>query len=418
MAETPQNAAAPVKTAAIAALEVVPFAMLIADGSAHALAVNQKWLELSGLNKSASLGFGWLSVLDPDSRARLREDALRVAAGGGLATADYQLGGETLGRWTRWWVSRHELDGMPLLAIAIADVHEDHTKQANLYHLATHDSLTGLINRSHFVESADQALRRNERHGRRVGVVFVDLDGFKRVNDVGGHSLGDRVLYAIGARLRHAVRNADMVARIGGDEFAVLCEDLTAVEQAEVVARRISVALGESVELDGERWSVAASVGAAVDHGPPDTAEDLLDRADRAMYAMKSTRRESIPTVSLRPEPAAPAPSSGLAAVVTEKRRAPVYDRRAGDRGPDRAGDRALAGDRARDRAGDRPPDRAGAARRCTDDPVAAARQHLVTDMLALRDSLDAIRDHLGRLASGDAGVIDVCEKLDDNRRD
>ena len=241
MAEIEQQLRGKAHTTAIAALEVVPFAMLIADGSAQVLAVNGKWMDLSGLGRANSLGPGWLSVLEPDARSRLRDDVLRVAREGGTVTVDYQLGAGPRRRWARWWISRHELDGLPLVAIGAADVDEDYSRQANLYHLATHDSLTGLINRSHFIECIDQALRRSQRQSRRVAVVYVDLDGFKRVNDRGGHSLGDRVLFAIASRLRHAVRAADMVARIGGDEFAVLCEGLTAAEQADVVARRIAL---------------------------------------------------------------------------------------------------------------------------------------------------------------------------------
>ena len=281
-------------TTAVAALELVPFAMLIADGTGNALAVNQRWIDLTGRSRPDSLGAGWLDALDADHRHRLRDDILRVAAGGPAAapaTADYQLIGGARRRWARWWLSGHELEGVPLVAVAAADVDEDYARQASLYHLATHDSLTGLVNRSHFMECIEQALRRNQRASRHVGVVYVDLDGFKRINDRGGHSLGDRVLYAIAARLRHAVRSADMVARIGGDEFAVLCEGLGAAHQAEIVARRIATALTESVELDGERWAVAASVGAAVDQGAPDTAEELVDRADQAMYSIKLTRR-------------------------------------------------------------------------------------------------------------------------------
>jgi diguanylate cyclase (GGDEF)-like protein/PAS domain S-box-containing protein len=290
VAEIEQELRGRAHNTAIAALEVVPFAMLIADADARVLAVNGKWLELAGLTRANSLGPGWLSVLEPEARNRLRDEVRRVALEGEAATVDHQMGAAAAKRWTRWWMSRHELDGLPLVAIGVADVDEDYARQADLYHLATHDSLTGLVNRSHFLESIDQALRRNQRQSRHVAVVYVDLDGFKRVNDRGGHSLGDRVLYAIASRLRHAVRSADMVARIGGDEFAVLCEGLTAAEQADVVAGRIAVALTESVELDGERWSVAASVGAAVEQ-EPDSAEGLVDRADRAMYSVKLTRR-------------------------------------------------------------------------------------------------------------------------------
>jgi diguanylate cyclase (GGDEF)-like protein len=159
--------------------------------------------------------------------------------------------------------------------------------------MATHDSLTGLVNRSHFLECTEQALRRNERHLARVGVVFVDLDGFKRVNDLGGHALGNRVLLAVASRLRNAVRSADLVARIGGDEFAVLCEDLATDDQASFVVRRIAATLAEEIDLDGRSWPVSASVGCAIDLGSADSGEALIDRADRAMYEVKAVRHGS-----------------------------------------------------------------------------------------------------------------------------
>jgi diguanylate cyclase (GGDEF)-like protein/PAS domain S-box-containing protein len=291
MATFEQQLSAAARNTVIAALEVVPFAMLIIDAGGRALAANHRWADLSGIDRAASAGSGWLSVLDPESADRLLETVARVAADGRSATVDLQVGAGAERRWMRWWVSRHDLDGTALLAVAAADVQEDYARQATLYHQATHDSLTGLVNRSHFLDCIDQALRRGSRQQRKVAVVYVDLDDFKRVNDRGGHSLGDRVLNAIASRLRHSVRSADMVARIGGDEFAVLCEGLTAAEQAELVARRIAAALTETVELDGQRWSVAASVGAAVDRGEAEAAEDLVERADRAMYSVKLARR-------------------------------------------------------------------------------------------------------------------------------
>ena len=294
-----QQLASRVQNVVSVALDLVPFAMLIADGSARVIGANRRWTEMTGLDQQRSLESGWLHGLTADSRLRLQAEVHRVLAEGGTSSSDHQIIGATKPRWSRWWLSRHVVDSTPLIAMAAADVDDDYARQASLYHLATHDSLTGLANRSHFMQAIDQALRRNERQSRRVGVVYVDLDGFKKVNDEGGHSLGDRVLFAIGARLRHAVRSADTVARIGGDEFAVLCEGLNAAEQAEIVARRIEHALSESVELDGERWLVPASVGAAVDRGAPDTAENLVDRADRAMYSIKQSRR----SVTLLDEP-------------------------------------------------------------------------------------------------------------------
>lgn len=472
VAEIDQELRGKAHTAAIAALEVVPFAMLIADATGAALAVNSKWTDLSGLGRSNSLGAGWLSVLDPDARHRLRDDVVRVAAGDSGSTVDYQLGSDLNRRWARWWISRHELEGMALVAIGVADVDDDYTRQANLYHLATHDSLTGLINRSHFIECLDQALRRSQRASRHVAVVYVDLDGFKRVNDRGGHSLGDRVLYAIAARLRHAVRSADMVARIGGDEFAVLCEGLGAADQADVVARRIALALQESVDLDGERWSVAASVGAAVDRGDPDNAEELVDRADRAMYSVKLARRvpgedgaATPPRADASPPPferragtdaenghptgrlTAP-PVEPVSAMAEPDERVAVAEATASaapgaraasmaaspspgsvgvavDEGPSEPAPAAAAPTRLTVLD----PDEARQALRelaevasaftsqqgapepqsvSTSDP---ARRRLAADVTSLRESIDSIRRMLDRLLASDGGVIDIRER-------
>jgi diguanylate cyclase (GGDEF)-like protein len=378
----------------LAALEVVPFAMLILNERAAALAVNQRWSDLSGLGPPDSVGAGWLSIVDHEERDRLRSQVVQVASTGGNATSDRIVSTGAKGRWTRWWMSRHELDGAAFVAAAVVDVDEDYARLEGLYHLATHDALTGLLNRNHFLECIEQALRRNQRAARRVGIVYVDLDDFKRVNDAGGHSLGDRVLYAIAARLRHAVRSADLVARIGGDEFAVLCEGLSALEQAEVVAQRIATTLAETVELDGERWSVGASVGAAVNEGVPDTPEGLIDRADRAMYSVKLTRRPqaagtaatavAVPA-SPRP-PEAPAPSADARA---ERREAPATTAApvastttapAFPAGPELSGREA-------------------------------ARVRLMEDVLTLRESIESIRRMLDGLLAAQTGVVDVREE-------
>lgn len=302
MADTSRHMQGLAPTTIAAALDVVPFAMLITDSSGSALSVNRRWTALSGLSVDSSLGMGWLEALTVEARHRLLATLREVAAHSENLTEDYQIAAASQLRWVRWWISHHEVAGVPMLAVAAADVDADYARQADLYHLATHDSLTGLFNRRHFMEAIDQALLRNQRSSRHVGVVYVDLDGFKGVNDRAGHAMGDRVLSAVGARLRHAVRSADLVARIGGDEFAVLCEGLGEEEQAEVVASRIAAALAESVELEGERWSVTASVGAAVDVDGRLSANELIDRADQAMYSVKHTRRRLRPEDTSRPE--------------------------------------------------------------------------------------------------------------------
>lgn len=407
------------------ALDAMPFAVLLADPAGRVEAVNESWTSLSGLSAQDSLGRGWLRALDPESAGRICTDLAALDPPACSFATDYLLLSRTPRRWTRWWVSRSEQDP-DRVVVAVADVHDDRTREADLYHLATHDALTGLVNRSHFLECTEQALRRNERHHTRVGVVFVDLDGFKRVNDLGGHAVGNRVLSAVASRLSHVVRSADLVARIGGDEFAVLCEDLVDEDQAAYVVRRVSSALAESVEMAGESWPVAASVGCAIDAGAGDTAEALLDRADRAMYRQKAARRPGEQFVGAGPETrdwlhAAPAGEPAVDAADT------VDIRTADEAEPAEAVEVAeVAEVAAVARSAAAPPTTSppiltripagnglgssatAAGATATTSPTAAPSSSLLADIQVLRQDLEAIRARLDRLGPPVVDVRDV----------
>ena len=157
---------------------------------------------------------------------------------------------------------------------------------------AFHDSLTGLANRALFVDRVAHALTRS-RDGQPIGLLFLDLDDFKSVNDLRGHSIGDRLLVAVGERVRSAVRDMDSVARLGGDEFAVLIEDAADRSATVDVAQRILDALRAPVEVpadqDGhpaEAITVRASIGVAVSESGQ-SADQLMSNADIAMYLAK-----------------------------------------------------------------------------------------------------------------------------------
>jgi diguanylate cyclase (GGDEF)-like protein len=159
-------------------------------------------------------------------------------------------------------------------------------------HQATHDSLTGLPNRSLVLDRLDQALARAQRTGGRVTVLFTDLDRFKVVNDSFGHSAGDGVLLCVSERLRAAVRPHDTVGRLAGDEFVVVCEDLTDREAVDV-AGRVASAVAEPILLGGRESVITASIGIA--HAEPGTrAEDMLRDSDVAMYRAKELGRSRI----------------------------------------------------------------------------------------------------------------------------
>ncbi|MFZ5847020.1 MAG: PAS domain S-box protein [Actinomycetota bacterium] len=188
-----------------------------------------------------------------------------------------------------------DADGSLLGTLAmVSDVTEQRSAEASLRHQALHDPLTGLANRSLFFDRLATADARRERSGQgAVGVLFLDLDDFKRVNDEHGHQAGDQVLEQVARRLSHAVRATDTVARLGGDEFAVICEEADE-ETLDLVSARIAESLAVPVAIDdasGMALEVTASIGTAL--SPPHDVDDLVKRADAAMYRSKSVRPTS-----------------------------------------------------------------------------------------------------------------------------
>lgn len=163
---------------------------------------------------------------------------------------------------------------------------------ARLAHQATHDPLTGVGNRAALLDRLDLVLARARRSGQGVAVLFCDLDDFKAINDALGHSAGDQVLIEVAARITSAVRPSDTVCRTGGDEFVVVCEDLTDPSQAEQIAARMTDAVESTpIVTESSPLSIGVSVGLA--HADPlvDEADRVLRHADLAMYETKAARR-------------------------------------------------------------------------------------------------------------------------------
>ncbi len=156
----------------------------------------------------------------------------------------------------------------------------------DMTHLARHDLLTNLPNRGLLLDRVEHALQLSRRRGTRVALLFVDLDGFKPVNDRFGHAAGDAVLIDFAQRLTSCVRSSDTVARLGGDEFAILLEDVRPVE-VDSACERILAALSSGAHVAGHRLALSASVGVAFGE-PGDTSESLLRNADLAMYEAKA----------------------------------------------------------------------------------------------------------------------------------
>jgi diguanylate cyclase (GGDEF)-like protein len=171
--------------------------------------------------------------------------------------------------------------------------------EQQLAHRALHDDLTGLPNRVLFLDRLMYALAQTERLDSQVGIYFLDLDGFKGVNDRLGHLAGDALLRAMAGRLLGWVRPGDTVSRFGGDEFTVLVREVAGPEEAAQIAERLTEAVRSPVSLEGEDVSLTPSIGIALGRSS-EKPEDLLDRADKAMY---SAKRRSDTTYEIAPAP-------------------------------------------------------------------------------------------------------------------
>jgi diguanylate cyclase (GGDEF)-like protein/PAS domain S-box-containing protein len=179
-------------------------------------------------------------------------------------------------------------------ANVLADAIERHTADQALRHRVLHDSLTGLPNRLSFVDALNDSLRRATVSGSPIGILFLDLDHFKLINDSLGHHAGDALLRAVAPRLRAHLRPGDIVARFGGDEFGVLIDRLADEEEALAIADRVAAAFAQPFAIDGVEHFVSASVGIAVARpaGQRSASAELLIRdADAAMYRAKEGGR-------------------------------------------------------------------------------------------------------------------------------
>lgn len=211
----------------------------------------------------------------------------------------------TLMKWDEW--SWERLDGVmvsvevlcttyrvgdKLLAqCTLRDVKARKEAEARVRYLAMHDALTGLPNRTLLMDRLGQAIARARRDGSQVGLLLLDLDHFKHVNDSLGHFVGDALLEEVAMRLRSVLRDSDTPARLGGDEFVIAAGDLSSVVDAEILARRIHAALEPEFQVDGHTLRIGTSIGISLFPGDGDSPSALLQAADTAMYQAKKNGR-------------------------------------------------------------------------------------------------------------------------------
>lgn len=176
--------------------------------------------------------------------------------------------------------------------IAAAMFHAVQFETSELYHRATHDAMTGLANRALFFDRLRQSLAQAGRNGERLGILNIDMDGLKPINDQYGHRAGDTAIRELATRMRQACRESDTVARLGGDEFGVILQRVDSASVLEHYCARLTESISlRPVPFEQHEFLLGASIGSAVFPDDGTNMEGLLEKADRSMYEVKRTRK-------------------------------------------------------------------------------------------------------------------------------
>ena len=256
--------------------------------------MNSPGRRLMDIPESAEIvGEQWSGLWPGDMKDTIG-DAVRRAAQG--ETVRFKGFCPTFAGTPKWWdvavtpIRAADDEVTRILAIS-RDCTSERQKSEQLVWASEHDALTALPNRRAFQKRLRAAALRSMRNGRKLGLLLIDLDHFKHVNDTLGHPLGDKLLVEISRRLRQSVRETDFVARVGGDEFAVVVEDLNHAADLLVVGNAVTRMLKAPLRLDGRGISSGASIGGAMFPDDADTANELFKLADTALYDLKTEGR-------------------------------------------------------------------------------------------------------------------------------
>lgn len=250
-----------------------------------------------------SLGRAWASggVVQVDTLAAQRDFARDVLAGQAGLTGGLVVPMVTTGTTTALELfscdphvgDAETLESLRVIALQIAQYQQRKLAERSLRFVASHDALTGLFNRAALQHQLADAIKRSNRHRRQFAVMFIDLDRFKHINDTLGHGVGDEMIKICGERLTALLREHDVVARFGGDEFVLLLENLSGPGDAAVIAEKALACCAEPFVIEGRELHVSASIGVSVYPGNGGDAEALLKNADTAMYQAKASGRST-----------------------------------------------------------------------------------------------------------------------------
>jgi len=267
--------------------ESLPLGILSADARGWVVFCNEAAQQIFNLSSDRLRGHGWEQLIDAEDRPEVEAALSSVLSQGLPQHVKFRIHSGLFGRWaSAKFVPMGAPDATTGWIATVDDITDSRRAETELTHRATHDGLTGLPNRMLLEDRLQQACARLRRETDAVAVLFIDLNGFKSVNDRYGHTVGDQVLVEVATRLRLSVRQVDTVARLGGDEFVIFCEGLPEGE-VDVVVGRLHDAMAEPFAVGQHTVAVGASIGVEITRDQTVTFDELLARADQAMYRQK-----------------------------------------------------------------------------------------------------------------------------------
>ncbi len=276
--------------------DTVSEGLIVTDPANRIVAVNAAFCEITGYSESEALG-KTPSILNSGRHDELfYRDMWRTLAEQGRWRGEVwnrRKNGEVYPEWLSIRVVKDDAGNVANYVAVFSDIAERKAVEERIEFLAHHDVLTGLPNRALLSDRLAQAMRRAERNSEKLALLFLDLDGFKQVNDTWGHDMGDALLQQAAQRLSACVRGSDTVARLGGDEFILLL--LQSGEEAAVlgVADKVLAAMARPFEVGGQVFQVSGSLGAVIYPDDGRDAQTLMRNADIAMYAAKAAGRNT-----------------------------------------------------------------------------------------------------------------------------
>jgi diguanylate cyclase (GGDEF)-like protein/PAS domain S-box-containing protein len=284
-------------TMMVAALEATSFAVLITDTEPRILAVNRAFSDVTGFSEQDVIGRNPSILSSGHQDPSFYRDLWHSLQQGGRWSGEIwnrRRDGSLYPEWLTIDAIRDDAGTVTNYVGIFNDISARKEHEAKLEWQALHDPLTCLPNRSLLVDRLGLSLEQARRSGHMVGVLALDLDGFKAINDGHGHAAGDALLREVGGRILESVRAGDTVARMGGDEFVVLCPNIEGPRIGTMVANRMLKSLRRPVTLEKATVTVGASIGVAFFPLHGGSASALLQRADEAMYAAKHAGKARI----------------------------------------------------------------------------------------------------------------------------